>query len=287
MRIGLVTPLPGHGRNPGCRLITEGIRWLLRGEDLVEIEMEAPWRPRDVDALVLCGNPRYDTGDHEWLYSGLIDAMQCGVPMFDLFAGACAVHGGTVEDDARLLLENPRNRAILSRLSAFRAITTRDARAQAVNRLAGLKSVQMPCSSWWAAKAMGVERKGGRDRIVVPIAGTDARVVRRLAAGRQVVAVAPKDLDWCEAKGLKATLENDPRALLERFAMAEEVIAYRLHAAIPAASLGCRVAMVAIDSRAQAVEAFGLPWAHFTEAIPAPALGVAPAEPDIRSLIRA
>lgn len=287
MRIGLVTPrAAGPDTNPGSELITAGIRWLLRSAlrdvEFVEIDMLQPWgdaeyeAARRCDLLALCGNPRFDTGDHQWLYSGLIQAMsECGLPMVDLWAGACVPPGGRVDD----LLANPRNRSILGQLAGFQAIVTRDTLAQQCAERAGLRAVQLPCSSWWAAKEYGVEPRRKTRRILVPIRGVDPDIVERLAARREVISLTRDDAQWCEDEGIADTMVYRPDEILTLLAEAEEVVTFRLHVGIPAASLGARVVLAAIDSRAQAGEAFGIPWGDYRLPLPEPAHALEPINP--------
>lgn len=292
MRIGLVTPLGvGPEINPGCAMITAGIRWLLRhaipGVEFVELELHRAWSENErasaaaCDLLALCGNPRFDTGDHEWMYAGVIGQMRAtGLPLVDLFAGACV----PLEEESPVerLLSSDRNQALLDELEGFRGIATRDDLARRVLRDAGVRAVRLPCSSWWAAREFGVAARQPDEqtrRVLVPIRGVDGDLLARLAEGREIVAVTGADADWCAEQGLVATLVSDPHVLLSVLAACEEVISFRLHAGIPAASLDARVVLAAIDSRAQAGEAFGIPWGDHRQPLPKPAWPKDPINP--------
>jgi hypothetical protein len=159
-------------------MINAGIRHLFRkalpGVEFVSLPFMRPWvsgeqkLAKTCDLLILAGNPRYDGGEHKWLYSGVMDQMiAAGRPMVDAWQGGAVATGNGIEYDARQLLGNPRNQAIIDRLRHFSAIITRDNLAQRVNELAGLPSVQLPCSSWWAAAEYGVERVGGTDNVLI------------------------------------------------------------------------------------------------------------------------
>lgn len=303
MRIGLVTPrAAGPDTNPGSELITAGIRWLLRTAlhdvEFVEVDMLSPWGDaeyeagRRADVLVLCGNPRFDTGDHQWLYAGLIRAMaECGRPMVDLCVGACVPLDTPPAEAAGILLGSARNQEIIDLLRTFRAVVTRDELARRVLRDAGVPAIRLPCSSWWAARECRVspveEQQPTVDepprtrsrRVLVPIRGVDPEVLAGLAETREIVAVTKADADWCAEQGLYAPLVCDPLRLLHLFAECEEMVSFRIHAAIPAASLGARVVLAAIDSRAQAGEAFGIPWGDYRAALPDPGLALEPINP--------
>src|SRR5690606_26462799 len=137
--------------------------------------------------------------------------------------------------------------------------------ARRVLRDAGVSAVRLPCSSWWAARELNVGPVEGwlpsfdeptpptrRRRVLVPIRGVDPDVLAGLAETREIVAVTQADADWCAGQGLASTMVCAPFRLLLLFAECEEVVSFRLHAGIPAASVGARVVLAAIDSRAQA-----------------------------------
>jgi hypothetical protein len=270
-------------------MINAGIRHLFRkacpGVEFVSLPMMRPWAPcehelaKTCDLLILAGNPRYDGGEHKWLYSGVMDQMiAAGRPMVDAWQGAAVATGNGIEYDARQLLGNPRNQEIIDRLRHFSAIITRDNLAQRVNELAGLPSVQLPCSSWWAAAEYGVERVGGTDNVLIAnnVKCTDSVILGH--SKWRVVATSRIDFERCETLGVKAELVFKPLDILNLFARADTVVSCRLHAGIPAASLGCKTALIAIDTRAQAGDAFGIPWVQPNFG-PVPGLAVAPKDP--------
>src|SRR3546814_16229471 len=71
--------------------------------------------------------------------------------------------------------------------------------------------------------------------------------------------------EWAISNGIDATLISDAGSLLRTYARCNMVVSLRVHAAIPAASLGCEVALLAIDSRALITEPFGIPISPFTD----------------------
>jgi hypothetical protein len=273
MRFGIVEPVNHTDRgNPGWHMINAGIRHLFRraypGAEFVSLVMMRPWTAEErslaksCDVLVLAGNPRYDGGGHEWLYSGVMDQMiASGCRLVDAWQGAGLAMGNTVERDAQHILSTPRNRRIMDRLQRFDAIITRDDRAQRANEMAGLPSVQLPCSSWWAAEEYGVTRTGGTDKILIAQNVTQATKTIIKHKDWRVVATSRVDYEHCRKIGVDAELIFNPVEMLTTFAQADTVVACRLHSAIPAASVGCKTAIVAIDTRAQAGDAFGIPWA--------------------------
>jgi hypothetical protein len=298
MKFGIVEPANYSERgNPGWHMINAGIRFLFRraypGAEFVSLVMMRQWTDEEhalaksCDVLVLAGNPRYDGGGHEWLYSGVMDQMiASGCRLVDAWHGTGLAMGNTVDRDAQHIMSNPRNRRIMDRLQQFDGIITRDDRAQRANEMAGLNSVQLPCSSWWAANEYGIRRTGGTDKIF--IAQNVTQVTNTILEHRdwRVVATSRVDYDHCRKIGVDAELIFNPVEILTMFAQADTVVACRLHSAIPAASLGSKTAIVAIDTRAQAGDAFGIPWAR-PDAVPAPRHATQPADPTetIRSLL--
>lgn len=280
MRIGLVTPTEiSNSVNPGSHMITAGIRYLLEqvvpDAEFVPIELLLPWGSNErqiaatCDALVLCGNPRFDTGNDQWLYTDVLDEMLAiGCPVYDLYGGSCTPLGLNENEQLNALVENERNRDIAKRMSRCAGVTVRDVMSAHVCRALGIDAILLPCSSWWAASAYGVERIGGQRRIMIPIQGQDIDLIRMLAKGREVVTVSQEDHEWYLSRGLDSKLIFDPYELLLLFSECEEVVSSRLHCTIPAASLGCSVLIVEIDTRADACVFFGIKGSPLIENMP-------------------
>jgi hypothetical protein len=298
MKFGIVEPVDHTDRgNPGWHMINAGIRYLFRaacpGAEFVSLPMMRPWNrqerdmARQCDTLVLAGNPRYDGGRHSWLYAGVMDQMiASGCRMIDAWQGTGLAIGNSADRDAQHVLSRHRNKKIIERLRLFNAIITRDDRSQKVNELAGLNSVQLPCSSWWAAREYGITRTGGTDKIL--IAQNVSQAANAIIGHRdwRIVATTRQDHEHCREIGVDAEMIFNPAEILAMFAQADTVVSFRLHSAIPAASVGCKTAIVAIDTRAQAGDAFGIPWAQPGESIQ-PKQATQPEDPTdiIRSLL--
>jgi len=260
----------GDGFNPGWDMINAGIRHLFRlavpAAEFVSLPMLRPWddkhksTAKTCDYLVLAGNPRYDMGEHRWLYAGVIDQMlETGVKLIDAWGGSAVSVGNGKHHDAARLSKNPRNLEIIERLRKFHAVIVRDHTAQLVNDIVGLESIELPCSSWWAARELGITKRGGNERVLIAQNVSHVSEIVQ-TPGYRVVAINRFDRDFCKDRGIDAELVPTARGLLDIFAGCAEVISCRLHAAIPAASLGCKVGIVAIDTRAETADAFGIPW---------------------------
>lgn len=279
----------GANHNLGWEMINAGARYLLRqalpGAEFVSLEMLRPWTERErlaaqaCDVLVLVGNPRYDIGDHEWLYAGVIDQMiETGKPLVDGWAGSSGLLGASIDYNACLLESNPRNQAILSRLSRFALLITRDELAHRINGSHGLNSVFLPCSSWWGPDEVCAESSAGGERLFVSRGLAELESIHHRFADWTTVTTTDSDDDYCRSLGLVTTRVRTATELLALFQSASDVVSCRLHAAVPAARLGCSTALVAFDSRADAASAFGIPWAR-AELEPRPRRAIAPIDP--------
>lgn len=285
MRIALVTPcLLGADANPGWYMITAGIRALTRhamgGCDFIPIDMiddrAAHWAAAATcDAAILCGNPRFTLSDPAFWECGIWDRLlqlqAGGVRVIDGWAGSAYSigTGKTIDEMAEEIGSLPRNVEYLKTAAAMHGRITRDPLMQRIYERAGIPSTLLPCSSYWVPSQVPtpIERRG-RDAIVVvalhgqPQVGHALRAIRKDMSGARpvdVIASTLNDYRWCLAEGMRdAILLPDPESLLERYGRYRNVLALRIHAAIPAASVGCAVHAVAIDTRALTCEQFGI-----------------------------
>lgn len=300
MNIGLVAPAGTSCRsNAGAHLLTAGIRWLIRqavpGARFVTVEMlrddPAQWSAAmTCDALVLCGNPRFSAGDADawWehgIWDRLVAAQLAGIPVIDAWAGAClGLDAGTdLDADAARLEAIPRVRSALAHAGVIRGRITRDALAQRVYERAGLQSELLPCSSWWAHRELDVhaadEPVDLRPYDAIVLLGMAGHAwmpaaLRRLQATIEaddasrpclLLATTWSDLLWARGAGLNTTqLVSDPASLLRTYAQCRRVASLRIHASIPAASVGCAVATLGLDTRALACAPFRLTVTPFT-----------------------
>jgi hypothetical protein len=166
---------------------------------------------------------------------------------------------------ARAIIHFPRTGQYLRMASKMHRRITRDALMQRIYEWAGIKSTLLPCSSWYAAQGITSVKRDCNAVAVYAIPqhdnGIDAINTMIEQAGEKVRVIASTwdDYAWTRAHGIKSELIPDADSLLRAFARCKRVIAMRLHAAIPAASLGCEVGSVSIDSRSLTLEPFGLP----------------------------
>lgn len=290
MRVALVTPLDaGIHANPGWRFITAGIRWVVRCADptaeFIEVSMldDRPddWRAASTcDATILCGNPRFSmsTGLEYWESTIWERLVALDMPVIDAWAGSAFPFSDlapTVDEMAVAIGAFPGRSRRLQLAARIPHHITRDATMQRIYEAVGIASVLLPCSSWWAADDLAVRPEPEKrfDAIVLyRMAGhawvPDALIAAaaRMSDGLPVRIIAPtcEDFEWADPF-VAAELVSDPVSLLRVLAGARRVLSFRIHSAIPAASVGARVAVVSIDSRSTTCDPFGIPAVRFTE----------------------
>ncbi len=312
MRYGLISPTAvSIHSNAGWHFITAGIKYLIRLADpeaeftYVDFFDKDKWWPTNpfmtFDWVVICGNPRYSTGaDDEWLYVGMLTLLKkihdlTGVQVLDAWQGAGAPLGKSSGENAIELYRLAHNREIIRLLKSMKAkVITRCATSQRINEIGDLESVQMPCSSFWGAHEIVRDFPNqtfpkADKKIVIPfhMEGFEgaAGIMRTLSRTHEIYATCILDSEWLSAIGLKHIMIYDPTDLVNLYLQSKEVISYRLHAAIPAASVGCKVFYSAIDSRGETCESFKIPYADYRGGIYEPALAVRPAAPDLKEIL--
>ncbi len=308
MRIALVGPVSfGCEHNPGWHMIADGIRYLARqavpNAQFMPIDLEqdnpAHWSAAATcEALIICGNPRFSLSPEQWwecgIWQRLVQIELAGVRVIDGWAGAALpmLPEMNIEQMAAELMAFSRTAQYLALAKIVRGRITRDAVMQRVYELAGAPSAMLPCSSWWAASwhHVGPVERDVDAILLLALPGHDwlpgaLRTQReRMARERpcRFVATTWGDYLWARGAGLdEVALIPDAESLLRFYAHCKRVLAFRIHAAIPAASVGCEVSVIEIDSRALTCDPFGLPRMQITELLarePVYAPGVEPDE---------
>jgi hypothetical protein len=290
LRIGLITPVEiSSTGNPGWHLITAGIRWLVRAAvpeamfvNIAMLEDRADdWRAAAAcDRVVLCGNPRFSMskGEDFWenrIWLRLLSLHEAGVRVIDGWAGSSYPYADpwpSIDEMAEAIAAVPFRRRYLRMAKSFPHHIARDRTMQRIYEAAGVSSILLPCSSWWAAPEYCVVQ-GSADWDVLLVhrseydwfVGALHGVAKRMAGRLRVIAPTLGDYDWARLNGFKPELITDPASLLRIWARTGRLFTLRVHAAIPAASVGAAVAIAAIDSRAMTCEAFGLASVRFTD----------------------
>lgn len=284
--------------NAGAHMITAGIRYLVRAAvpdalfitvDMLRDDARQWAAARESEALVLCGNPRFSLSDDAWWEDGIwgrINAcVDAGVRVLDGWAGASVGLGlarGGLPTQADHLLRIARNHRVLQHSYRLAGVIARDALAHHLYTTHGIRNAHhLPCSSWYAAREYGVMPDSEFPDIHAAIVLLALRghawapdALRRLAGsladrhGQPCAFIATTfgDFEWANEVGLqRVMLVTDPPSLLRLYARCVRVVSLRIHASIPAASMGAQVCTLAVDSRAQICEPFGLPVQPFTD----------------------
>lgn len=319
MQIALITPLHYDvAGNPGWFFITDGIKWLMRQVDpdaiFLPVDMIRPdepgWRMvmQQADCVILAGNPRFNwteaTTYWDWdVWQPILKAIKAGIPFADGWAG------GSHPPPLRRLDEMVAALARLQktqRLLEFEAQASlciaRDTVAYHLLRRANPRTYLLPCSSWFAARwhhvaatrkeyhAVNVRRIPGEEWIVDRLVAVQCDLSRE----RMTYMIAHAESDYSWAKSVRPDIPNlillnDPESLLRLYARVDKLLSFRLHATIPALSLGARVCDMAIDSRSLAVREFGVqsvPYSDLRRADFLPSFQPASNEPDITAVTR-
>lgn len=286
MRIGLVAPCDlGPNHNPGCHMITAGVRWLasqaMPGAVFVQIDMihDDPdgWEAaRTCDALILCGNPRFTMNPPVWwelgIWDRLLEAQSAGIKVIDGWAGATHPWepGASLDVMARRIAKFERNDRLLPMARRIRGRIARDRLMQRIYEDAGAESTLLPCASWWAERELPWEpckrlRVGSAivlhgDNPEWLRAGLQQEAERLIEFGPlRFIASTVDDCKHYAAADLPVELITDCASLLTVYASVERVLSFKIHAAIPAASVGCAVCLVAFDTRSMTCDEFAIP----------------------------
>lgn len=293
MRIALISPCSlGPDANPGWQMITAGIRALVRdvvaNPQFMYVNMlddtATHWAAAATcDVAILCGNPRFTLSTAAFwetdIWPRLLQLQAGGVRVIDGWSGSAyrIDSGKTFDEMADEIGDFPRNAEWLKYAAAITGRITRDRMMQRIYERAGIASTLCPCSSFFAHHELPFQAPQERDRDAIAIADLHGRpgVGRLLHAIRaQMADTRPVDIIgstwndylWALGEGFDdVQLLCDPPALLGAYRGYVNLLAFRIHAAIPAASVGCAVHVIAIDTRAMTCEPFGLPVTELTD----------------------
>jgi len=277
----------GPDLNPGSHYITHGIRHLIRLADPGALCFEASlfsyhekhWQVMfdQADAIFLCGNPRYDRSNqpHFWvseIWQHFAKARTLGILTGDLFAGSASpLPLDSPAEDAKRLMSYARNKTTAAEQGKLHILVTRDPVAQLIAGSSHKDALLAPCSTWWAKDWLGIApRKKTHNAIVIPALHSSGPLIRAMAdLAKEINNNLPTFLvahcanefallnDILPQAPRKICL-SDPASLLAFYAGCSHVISARLHATIPALSLGAFVCPIAVDGRSLSLLPFGV-----------------------------
>lgn len=279
--------------NPGCRLITDGIRWLIRQIDPHAIFLPVEMMEDDAsgwdmvmaqaDVLLLCGNPRFNLDERGvyWdlgIWQRITQACDAGIPFIDAWAGAAhpfpLLKTGIM---AEAIASLRKTKTILAYESRAAVCIARDSVANELLRSCNENTVLLPCSAWHAIAEHGIvaEEKSCHCIALRHMPGYPWIIDRALAIQRAlqqerrtyILTHAAADYGWIKARRQIPNLVciSDAPSLLRFYARVDKLLSFRIHASIPALSLGARVSNVSMDSRSLTVDEFGIPSIPFTD----------------------
>lgn len=291
----LITPqLFASDHDPGVTFITHGCRYLISQADpdalflpISNIWHSAPdWKLLfdQADCLVLAGSPLYDPSDIQvywnydiWKHVDL--ARSRGIPVVDLWGYSS--HPFPLPDldtMAQTILTTHRTQRLLKIQKHFNMIITRDLCSQLIASSMRQDVSALPCCSFWAHRYFNVSsiersfncvtlrHRPGQEWLIEPLHA----LAHELSKDKPTYLVCHTRHEYWWFKKNFPDPEHliciyDPKSLLEFYARCDKVISIRLHATIPALSLGCNVINLSVDARSQALDLYDIPSTPYTD----------------------
>jgi len=238
------------------------------------------------DAVFLCGNPRFDRSNypHFWvteLWDHFADARAHGILTGDFFAGcASPLPLDAPQTESKLLLTYPRNAATARAHASLDALVCRDRSSFLISDSPSFSPLLFPCSTFWASSYFGIKPfMKTHNAVIIPSLYVSKDLIRSL---RSLVKRIPNDLPTylvahCRSEFLMlrellpdyypSIILSDPESLLRFLSTCDHLISCRLHASIPALSLGCKLLHVAVDSRSRSLDLFNVPYVPMTSVL--------------------
>lgn len=289
MRYYLITPVeisPHH--DPGCTFIRWGARYILNLFDPDAIIMPlsdankdpAAWDTMRHQKSILCLSaiPHYFISDVKCFWDWTIwdlaaAALNAGHTVIDL-AGYSKLNLPPTDHQTATssLLAHPRTHRTLNVQKRFAIIITRDLLSCHVASTINPASYHLPCTAFFA-KQYAHTPPGAKYYNVVTLRRIDSSpwTTTRLAEiAQQHMSDLPvryichtlRDYDYCRPHLptlADCHLVYDPATLLNIYSHTSRLLSLRLHASIPAISLGAQVCNIALDTRSAALTDLGVP----------------------------
>jgi len=284
----LITPVNLEScSNPGSSLISYGLRYLISMPDPHAIflsvsntnYLERDWRLLldQADCLILSGGSLYDPNDistywNDFVWEHVSTALSHNIPFADLF-GYTSYPFPLLPIDQVIadILSQPRTQRVLAVQRNSTLIVPRDSLTQRIASTV-LPDVQaLPCSSFWSPDFFNIKPSPPKyNCITVSPIVTDRwfadalfSIYKLLSLELPTYFIFHSHPDYYWFHSLYPELTNytclyDPVSLLTFYSMCDKVVSTRLHAAIPAYALGCKVIYFSFDSRSFALEQFGV-----------------------------
>lgn len=284
----------GLNYNPGVSLISYGCRYLIQQADPEALfipvkntsHSTASWNIlfEQADCLVLPGGSLYDPSDisvywNDTIWDDISSAQALGIPFADLWGYASYPFPiKPIEQSAADILSQPRTHHTLEVQRKAALIVPRDRLAQYIASTVQPDVQSLPCASFWSPDFFNIKPSVRLYNAISVFPISRARwffdslcsISRVLEKEKPTFLVCHTNTEyqWLrsfypEATNIKCIF--DPISLLNFYSKCDKVVSTRLHAAIPAFSLGCKVIYISFDSRSFALDLFGIPSVPYTD----------------------
>lgn len=295
MRYFIVTPISvAQDCNPGGHFITGGLKYLLSKADPEAMFWDVPmygysqrtWALLRAigEVVVMSGHPRFsssDTAHHYWdtdLWTRIEMVVDRDKKIFvDAWAGGShAMPLKTINDMGKKIRGQAWVKKILRVESKSNVCIVRDDLALRVIQPSAPHAVKLHCNSWFARRYFGVDPIGEDERrhnLVIPTRFNGREgVCRKLKSKAEAmteinglptyfVVHSFQDREWCLKHGLsdrEVLCVYEPRTLLKLYQQCALMISMRIHASVPAMSLGVKILHVGTDARCLTVDEYGV-----------------------------
>lgn len=283
----------GLNYNPGVNLISYGTRYLIKQADpqalfipVSNIHHSPPsWDLlfKQANCLILAGGSLYDPSDisvywNDTIWEHISAAQAHGIPFADLWGySSYPFPSKSIDQSAVEIIALARTERTLAVQHNAALVITRDALAHRIARTAVPDAQCLPCASFWSPAFFNIKPSSRtyncvsvfpivKEQWFADLLTSIARVLSREKPTFLICHTNP-EYEWLthsspETQNIKCLY--DPLSLLDLYSQCDKVISARLHAAIPAFALGCKVIYISFDSRSLALDLFGIPPVPYT-----------------------
>lgn len=279
--------------NPGVSLIASGCRYLIGQADPKALFIPVSnlrHKPDEWDilyknahCLILPGGSLFDASNisvfwNDGLFKLIASAQARGIPFADLFGYANApIPLKPFSHLVPTMASQPRNKRVLAVHKNASLVVTRELLSQAISSTVREDTYCLPCSAFFAPKYFNITPGERLYNIVSVFPSTTDKwfadslmdIAAHLSKEKptHIICNSLRDYRWFtsfhpNAPGLLCLY--DPHSLLELYAHCDKVVSAKLHTAIPALALGCRVIYLSYDSRSLALDLLGIPSIPYT-----------------------
>ncbi len=280
--------------NPGVALIAYGTRYLIKQADpqaffipVSNIKHSQPAWDILFDqaaSVVLPGGSLYDPSNisvywNDTIWKHISAAQDQGIPFADLWGySSYPFPAKPIKEAAAEILSQPRTTRTLNVQRKAALVITRDALAHHIASTVRSDVQTLPCASFWSPNFFNIKPSKPLYNCVsvFPITRdkwfADAlyHIAQHLAKDKPTFLICNTDPEYQWLRSFYPHMPEikclyDPSSLLDFYSRCDKIVSARLHAAIPAFALGCKVIYLAFDSRSLALQSFGIPSIPYTD----------------------